>query len=124
MRIILSIFLFLHGMAHLVGFLVPWRIVKTDDMPYKTTLFLDKINIGDIGTRIMGIIWLLIAIAFFYAGWITMHRIDYWLTYTLTVTIISLVFYIVAIPDSHIGIYINITLIVLYYLNNYFHWLS
>ena len=113
MRIIFSIFLFLHGIAHLVGFLVPWQIVKMDDMPYKTTLFLDKINIGDIGIRIIGIIWLLIALAFCYAGWITFYRMDYCLTCTLTVTIISLVFCIVAIPDSHIGIYINIILIII-----------
>lgn len=124
MRIILSIFLFLHGMAHLIGFLVPWRIVKTDDMPYKTTLFFGKINIGDIGIRITGIIWLLIALAFFYAGWITLQRMDYWLSCVLIVSLISLIFCILAIPDSHIGIYINITLIVLYYLNNHFHWLS
>jgi hypothetical protein len=82
MRIIFSIFLFLHGIAHLVGFLVPWQIVKMDDMPYKTTLFLDKINIGDISIRIIGIIWLLIALAhLFFVSWL--YRILI-LEYTLT----------------------------------------
>ncbi|HEM49106.1 MAG TPA: hypothetical protein ENO27_02730 [Caldithrix sp.] len=124
MRLALSIFLFAHGIAHLVGFLVPWRFVKTEDMPYKTTLLMGKIDIGDIGIRIIGIIWLLIALAYFYAGWITFQQTDYWINYTLVVTIISLIFCIAAIPDSHIGIYINIALIVLYYLNNHYSWLN
>lgn len=124
MRLALSIFLFAHGIAHLVGFLVPWRIVKTEDMPYKTTLLMGKIDIGDMGIRIMGIIWLLIALAYFYSSWTTYQQMDIWMTYTLVVTIISLVFCLLAIPDSHIGVYIDIALIILYYLNNQYHWLN
>jgi len=124
MRIALSIFLFLHGLAHLVGFVVSWRIIKTDEMPYKTTLFMGKINIGDAGIRIIGIIWLLIALAYFYSGWITYRQMDFWLSFTLTVTMLSLVFCILAIPDSHIGVYINLALIILYYLNDHFFWLK
>ena len=127
MKNAISIFLFLHGIAHLVGFVVPWRIAKMDDMPYKTTLFSGKIDIGDIGDigiRFIGIIWLLLALAYFYSSWITYQQVDYWLPYTFIITIVSLIFCVLALPDSHIGIYINIALIVLYYLNDHFRWLN
>ena len=124
MRIALAVFLVLHGIAHIVGFVVPWRIAKMDDMPYKTTIINGKIDVGDVGIRILGIIWLLIALAYFYSGWITYQQFDFWLTYTLVVSVISLAFCIIAVPDSHIGIYINIVLITLYYLNDKFNWLT
>ena len=124
MRISLAVFLVLHGIAHIVGFVVPWRIAKMDDMPYKTTIFYGKIDVSDVGIRILGIIWLLIALAYFYSGWITYQQFDFWLTYTLVVSVISLAFCIIAVPDSHIGIYINIVLITLYYLNDKFNWLT
>ena len=124
MRIALAVFLVLHGIAHIVGFVVPWRIAKMDDMPYKTTIFYGKIDVSDVGIRILGIIWLLIALAYFYSGWITYQQFDFWLTYTLVVSVISLAFCIIAVPDSHIGIYINIALIALYYLNDKFNWLT
>ena len=124
MRIALAVFLVLHGIAHIVGFVVPWRIAKMDDMPYKTTIINGKIDVGDVGIRILGIIWLLIALAYFYSGWITYQQFDFWLTYTLVVSVISLAFCIIAVPDSHIGIYINIALIALYYLNDKFNWLT
>ena len=124
MKITIAIFLFLHGLAHLVGFIVPWRIAKMDDMPYKTTLIYGKVDVGDIGIRIMGIIWLLIAMVYFYSGWITYQQMDIWLIFTLITTVVSLFFCILAIPDTKIGIVINIILIVLYYLNDHFHWLS
>lgn len=123
MKIVIAIFLVLHGIAHIVGFVVPWKIAKMDDMPYKTTLFFGKINAGDVGIRIIGIIWLLIALTYFYSGWITYQYLDYWMDFTLIITVISLFFCILALPDSHIGIYINVALIVLYYLNINYNWL-
>ena len=124
MRLSLSLFLCAHGIAHLVGFLVPWKIVKTEEMPYKTTLFMGKIDVGNTGIRVMGILWLLIALSYFYAGWITYQQTEFWITYTFIITIISLIFCILAIPDSHIGVYINSVLISIYFLNNHYHWLS
>jgi hypothetical protein len=38
MRFALTLILIVHGIAHRIGFLVPWRIAKLEEAPYKTTL--------------------------------------------------------------------------------------
>jgi hypothetical protein len=53
-----------HGLAHLVGFVVPWRLAKMEQVPYKTTALGGSINIGDAGIRVIGILWLAVALAF------------------------------------------------------------
>ena len=55
MRLFFAVFLLMHGIAHLVGFVVPWKLAEMEDAPYKTTIFLDKIDLGDTGIRINGV---------------------------------------------------------------------
>ena len=38
MQIVIGIVLIAHGVAHLVGFVVPWRIATFEDNPYKITV--------------------------------------------------------------------------------------
>jgi hypothetical protein len=64
-----------HGVAHLVGFVVPWRIVVSPEVPYRTTLL--GINVGPGGVRAVGLVWLVVAVLFValaadvlrYQGW-------------------------------------------------------
>ena len=71
MKIFLAIFLFVHGFAHLVGFMIPWKIAKLEEMPYSTSIFFNKINLGHVGIRIVGILWLVAALAYFYSFYMT-----------------------------------------------------
>ena len=68
MHIILGIFLIAHGVAHLVGFLTYWKIASFEEMPYKTTLLSGLLDVGDVGIRIVGILWLLAGLAFAIVG--------------------------------------------------------
>jgi hypothetical protein len=68
MHIILGIFLIAHGVAHLVGFVTHWKIASIEDMPYKTTLLSGFFDVGDVGIRIVGILWLLTGLAFAMVG--------------------------------------------------------
>ena len=63
MRIVVAVLLIIHGVAHLPGFVVPWRLAAPKEMPYKTTLFAGLVNAGDVGIRVVGILWLVAAIA-------------------------------------------------------------
>ena len=56
MRFILALVLCVHGFAHLV-FVVPWRLAKLEQMPYKTTVLGGSLNIGDVGIRVVGILY-------------------------------------------------------------------
>ncbi len=55
----------IHGLIHLLGFLVYWQIVEgSEDLTYKTTVFFEMLDVGSVGIRIFGIIWLLTAIGY------------------------------------------------------------
>ena len=112
MRLALALVFAVHGLAHLPGFLVPWRLVKPADMPYKTTLLGGSIDVGGTGIRIMGILWLLAAIGLFAAAVATFRGSPSWPTLALSVTGVSLVLSILAWPDSRIGVGVNLAILV------------
>jgi len=63
MRWILASMLLAHGVAHLPGFVVGWELASFPELPFRTTIF-GTIDIGLAGARLVGIAWLLSAIAF------------------------------------------------------------
>lgn len=111
MRFILGGFLILHGVAHLVGFVVPWRLVQVEDAPYKTTQLGGRWDIGDTGIRIVGVLWLVGALAFAAAGIGLVGGHAWWTNLTLYAAAVSLVMSILGWPDAKIGVVINILLL-------------
>jgi hypothetical protein len=59
-----AIGLALHGFAHLVGFVSAWRLAALPDAPFTTLIFNGTLDVGDPGIRIVGGLWLVVAIAF------------------------------------------------------------
>jgi hypothetical protein len=68
MHIAIGITFMGHAIAHLVGFLVPWKVLELEEIPYKTTLLAGRIDVADNGIRVVGILWLFVAIAFTASG--------------------------------------------------------
>jgi hypothetical protein len=56
MRFALAALLMAHGVAHLVGFVVPWRLVASQEVAYRTTILASAIDVGDAGIRMLGIV--------------------------------------------------------------------
>src|SRR5829696_5581074 len=67
MRIALAILMALHGVAHLVGFSGAWSLAP-EGVPYKTTVLAGHVDLGDVGIRAVGLLWLAAAAAFLFAG--------------------------------------------------------
>ena len=122
MKIVLAIFLFLHGFSHSVGFFVSWKISKLDNQPYKTTILYNRIDLKYFGIRIWGIIWLLISLTMILFG-IVVLRDFYSFNYLLILTGISMFFCILALPDTRIGILANILLFLFVFMNSRYDWL-
>ena len=59
---LVAIFLLLHGLAHLVGFVGPWGL--SNSVQPQSTLLAGRISIGVIAMRTLGIFWLGGALAF------------------------------------------------------------
>ncbi len=112
-RIVLALLFIFHGIAHLVGFVVPWRLTSIEDAPYQTTLFSGQLDVGDIGIRIVGLLWLLGAIAFGVVGILALQERPNWPVFALIVSACSLVLCIIAWPEAQVGVWVNILIVVL-----------
>jgi hypothetical protein len=113
-RIVIMIVLLVHGLIHLIGFVVPWRLATIEGMPYKTTLLAGGLNVGDTGIRVVGLLWLLLALGFVVGAVGVSTGQPWWRMLTLAVTLFSLVVTLLGLPDSPFGVMIN--LIILGYL--------
>ena len=61
--------LIVHGIAHLPGFAVPWQLITSAELPYRTTILAGRIDIGDVGVRTVGLAWAVAAAAFIALAW-------------------------------------------------------
>jgi hypothetical protein len=59
-----SFLLVIHGLIHLLGFIVYLQIGEIEDLPFKTTILFELIDLGNNGIRIFGIIWLMVTVAY------------------------------------------------------------
>ena len=117
MDIALAILLIAHGFAHTVGFVVYWQISDFEEIRYKTTILNGKIDVKDTGIRVIGIFWLLLALAFVFNGIILIIGLSFWEMLSLSISIISLVFCILCLPDTKVGIVVNIIILLFLFLN-------
>ena len=124
MRYALAMLFFVHGFAHTVGFVVPWKIASLDEAPYKTTLLNDKLDVGDTGIRVVGLLWLLAALTFFIAGALVVGRNGLWQPLTLAVTLYSMVLCVLGLPESRIGVPVNVGILLFLILGNALGWLA
>ena len=108
---IAAIFLILHGLIHLIGFLVPWGIMKIDSFKYTTTILAGKVDLGPTGIRIVGLLWVVGAIGFVIAGIGLWLVTPWWFTCLVGVTLYSLMLCIMGWPDSQYGAYINLIIL-------------
>lgn len=124
MRFALAAIFAVHGFAHLVGFIVPWRWVDLKEMPYKTTLLAGRIDVGPVGIRAVSILWLLAGLAFFVMAVAAVLVLPWWLATSSVVSAGSLVLCILGWPDSRIGAFINLGILVLLGAGNALGWIS
>jgi hypothetical protein len=123
MRIALAVLLILHGVAHLPGFFVPWRLAMLKEMPYKTTLFAGLVNVGDAGIRVVGIFWLVAALALGVCAVGVLARASWWTPITLIAALFSLFLSIAGWPESRIGVLVNIAILAFLMVNSQTGWL-
>ena len=123
MRIAIAVILFVHGFAHLVGFVVPWRIATLQEMPYKTSVLAGSVNVGSLGIRVLGIFWLITALAFVVCSMGVLARVPWWLPVTVIVAVFSLFLCIISWPDSRIGVFVNIAVVAFLLIGRRATWL-
>jgi hypothetical protein len=111
MRFLFAAALAAHGFAHLVGFIVPWRWVDLKETPYRTTLLAGRINAGHVGIRLVSVLWLLSALAFFVVAAAVALLSPWWWVATWSVAGFSFLLCVLGWPDSKIGVFINLAIL-------------
>jgi hypothetical protein len=109
MRMTLATLLLLHGVVHVVGFVGPFQLVRR--VPYQISVLGEQLDSGDLGARLLGMLWLLTAAAFAIAAAAVFADADWWQAYTAVVATFSLLLCILGWPGSKIGIPINLTIL-------------
>ena len=123
-RIITGIFFIVHGVSHFVGFVVPWKLVTMAEQPYATTLLAGALDIGDVGIRIMGVLWLLAGVAFGLAAVGVFGQLAWWRDLALWITVASLVLCILGLPGAKIGIAANVVVLAFLLAESRYGWLA
>ena len=109
-RIALSLLIIAHGVAHVVGFVVPWKLMSASEVPYSTTALGGAVDVGDAGARALGVAWLLVALTFvllgcaMIAGWNVR-------TWAFRVLAASVVLCVLGWPEARIGLAVNALLL-------------
>jgi hypothetical protein len=113
MRFVLAFFLLAHGVAHLVGFVSSWKLAALAELPYKTTVFSGRVDVGDAGIRVMGVLWLLAALAFLVAAIAVATEAGWAVRFTVAGVTASLMLCLAGWPDARIGVAVNVGLVLL-----------
>jgi hypothetical protein len=108
MRFVLAFLLVAHGIAHLVGFVSSWKLATLSELPYKTALFSGRVDVGDAGIRVLGVLWLLAALAFLIAAFAVAIEAGWAVRFTLAAVIASLILCVVGWPGARIGVAVNV----------------
>jgi len=110
MRFVLAFVLVGHGIAHLVGFISSWRLATLAELPYKTTLFSGRLDVGDAGIRVIGVLWLLAALAFLVGPIAVITEASWTGRFLYAAVVASTLLCVAGWPDARLGLAVNLGL--------------
>ena len=113
-NIVAAIILLSHGLAHMPGFASRWRL--SPRFPYKTTILAGHLDVGDIGAKVVGALWLLLVIDFAIVAWGAYEGASWWPLGTLAAASGSLLLCLIDWPETSIGVAIDVVLIVIVFV--------
>jgi hypothetical protein len=120
---VLALLLAVHGVAHLVGFVTAWELRNLPAVPFHTTVLGGLIDVGRSGARLVGVGWLLAAIAFAVVAAGLVARRSWWLSAAYGALGFSLILCLLGWPDSRIGVAVNAGLLALLAIGSRLDWL-
>lgn len=123
MRFALAVLMILHGVAHLPGFANSWRLATFTHVPYHTRLLAGRLEVGDGGMRIVGTLWLLVALGFVAAGMAAMLGAAWWAGAAYFTALLSLALCALEWPAAQIGVPVNVVIAVALLAGRVFNWI-
>jgi hypothetical protein len=100
-----------HGIAHLAGFVVPWKLMSLADLPYRTTVFGHRLDVGNIGVRVAGLLWLVTGATFIVLACAVWTMASWWYQVLLGTVALSVAMCVVEWPHARAGIIANLVIL-------------
>jgi hypothetical protein len=97
----------------MVGFIAAWRPGTFPELSHKTTVLVGRLDLGEAGIRIAGVLWLLMAVCFAGVGVIVWMRGSSAVGAILWAATASAVLCVFEWPDSQIGVVVNLGIVLL-----------
>lgn len=110
-RTIVSLVLAVHGLIHLLGFVVPWRLADVRGFPRETTALNGRIELGEFGARAVGVAWLVAALAFVALAVGVWRRMVWVVPVGGTAAALSLVLCVLAAPRANAGLAVDVAVL-------------
>jgi hypothetical protein len=108
---IAAVVLALHGSIHLIGFVSPWRIASVEGFAYRTTVLGSAQDVGDVGVRLIGLVWLGLAVGFLSAGYGAWRLKPWAIGLTGVLAMLSLIVCVVGLPETAAGVAIDVVIL-------------
>jgi hypothetical protein len=120
--IMLGAVLVLHGLIHVLGFVVYWRLAGVEEISYRTSLLSGYLPVGELGAWVFGLLWLLGALGFAVAGMAVLLSRPWWRQFTLGAALFSLVVTTLGLPDSPYGVVVNLAILAYLFVGEGMRW--
>lgn len=111
MKIAFAVFLFIHAMAHGVGFLTVSGLVKDPNEPSEPTFLLTGFESDHWVFKVMSVIWLFGLVGFVVAGIGVINETDWALTAIMAATILSTTLSLIWVKTAPVGLVANLIVI-------------
>ena len=106
-----AVLLALHGVIHLIGFVSPWRIATLEGFAYRTSVLNGALDVGDVGVRVIGLVWLGLTLGFLAAGYGVWRGKPWAVGLTGVLAIVSLIVCVVGLPETAAGVAIDVAIL-------------
>ncbi len=117
---LIPVFLVLHGLAHLVGFVGAFRLVP--QIVPQSSVFAGHVSIREATAKVFGVLWLLCAVSFAVAAAGAAFRTTWWASLALGIAPVSLVLSVVFWPEARLGVPINLLIITIMLFSGWSGW--
>jgi hypothetical protein len=109
-RTVVGVDLILHGLVHVIGFVVAWRITALEGFAYRTDA-VGGIDLGSSGVKVLGMYWLVAALGFVTADVALLTRCGWWQSAKRGVAVVSLVLGIQWAQQAFAGVVTDVVII-------------
>jgi hypothetical protein len=110
-RAVLTVVFVVHGLIHVLGFAVYWKLATIEGLSYGNRLLSGSLEVGEAGARVL------------VAGVAVLLLRPWWRPLTFGVALLSLAITVLGWPDSWFGVLVNLAILAYLFVGGKRGWL-